>query len=385
MQKFSTESVTKGHPDKIADQISDALLDYFLKKDPEAKIAIETLVTKKTVMVLGEIKTNFDINQEKINSIIRKTVKTIGYDRKEENFSFDDLKIINLIHEQSEEINKVVRNKAAGDQGVIFGYATNETPVFLPLSFYLTRNLSLKITELREKKILPFLRPDGKVQITFNYDNNNKKILSIDSIIISIQHEKNIQIKKLKNEIMDKIIKKVINKSLINEKTKFYINPSGNFTNGGPNADTGLTGRKIIQDAYGSEIRHGGGCFSGKDPSKVDRSAAYMARYLAKNIVASGICNKCEIQISYCIGIEKPVGLFINTFQTNKVSESLIKKIIEKNFDLSPEGIKKKLNLTKPIFQITAREGHFGREDNLFSWEKIDQKLIFQKLLKKNN
>ncbi|MFR0367773.1 methionine adenosyltransferase [Candidatus Phytoplasma palmae] len=385
MQKFSTESVTKGHPDKVADQISDALLDAFLQKDPDAKIAIETVVTKKTVIVLGEIKTNFAIDNEKIEFIIQKTIKQIGYDKKEENFSYNDLKIINLIHEQSEEINKVVQKKGAGDQGVIFGYATDETPLFLPLSFYLTRNLSLKLTELREKKILPFLRPDGKVQITFNYDNNNKKILSIDSIIISSQHDKNIQLTKIKNEIIDKIIKKVINKSLINEKTKFYINPSGKFTNGGPNADTGLTGRKIIQDAYGSEVRHGGGCFSGKDPSKIDRCAAYMARYLAKNIVASGICNKCEIQISYSIGIEKPVGLFINTFKTNKVSENLIKEIIEKNFDLSPEGIKKKLNLTKPIFQITAREGHFGRNDDLFPWENTNQKLLFQKLLQKNN
>ncbi len=381
MKKFSSESVTKGHPDKIADQISDALLDAFLKQDPESKVAIETVVTKQKVIVLGEIKTLFKFDSEYIENIIKNVVKEIGYNRESENFCYQNISILNFIHEQSIELTKIVQNKAAGDQGSMFGYATKETDLFLPLNFFLARNLSLRLTEVREKKILPFLRPDGKTQITLVYDENNNP-LYIDSIVLSTQYEENIEQEFLKKNILKYVIEPIINPVLINEKTNFLINPSESFVIGGPAADTGLTGRKIIQDSYGCEVRHGGGCFSGKDASKVDRSGAYMARYLAKNIVAAGLCDKCEIQLSYIISFEKPVSLFINTFGTNKVPENLILEMIEKNFDLTPQGIIKILNLRKPLFQITSCEGHFGRNDNLFSWEKIDKVSLFSKLLK---
>ncbi|WP_323847514.1 MAG: methionine adenosyltransferase [Phytoplasma sp.] len=380
MKKFSSESVTKGHPDKIADQISDALLDYFLQHDPESKVAIETAVTKQKVIVFGEIKTSFKICSEKIEEIIRQVIQEIGYDNEKENFCYHKLSILNLIHEQSTELTQIV-SKGAGDQGLMFGYATNETHLLLPLNFFLVRNLSLKLTEVRENKVLPFLRPDGKTQITLVYDDQNKP-LYIDSIVISAQHTENITQEFLQKKILKYIIEPTIDPRWINKKTNFYINPSKSFIIGGPSADAGLTGRKIIQDAYGSEVRHGGGCFSGKDPSKVDRSGAYMARYLAKNIVASGLCDKCEIQISYVIGLFKPVSVFINAFGTNKIPESLILEKIEKNFDLSPQGIIKKLNLKKPLFQITSREGHFGRNDDIFSWEILDQVSLFSKLLK---
>ncbi|MDC9032109.1 methionine adenosyltransferase [Columbia Basin potato purple top phytoplasma] len=381
MKKFSSESVTKGHPDKIADQISDALLDAFLKGDPESKVAIETVVTKQKVIILGEIKTSFKLSSEQIKQIVKNVVKDIGYDREKENFCYHNLSILNFLHEQSIELSNII-GKGAGDQGLMFGYASNETSLFLPLNFFLARSLSLKLTEVRENKILPFLRPDGKTQVTLVHDEKNKP-LYIDSIVISAQHEENITQNFLQKNILQHVINPVIDPKLITDKTNFYINPSGSFVIGGPFADTGLTGRKIIQDAYGGEIRHGGGCFSGKDASKVDRSGAYMARYLAKNIVAAGLCDKCEIQISYVIAFDKPVSFFINTFGTNKVSEFLILKMIEENFDLTPRGIIKKLNLKKPLFRITSCEGHFGRNDDLFSWERIDQINLFSQLLKK--
>ncbi|WP_369126155.1 methionine adenosyltransferase [Candidatus Phytoplasma phoenicium] len=381
LKKFSSEAVTKGHPDKVADQISDALLDAYLSQESTAKVAIETVVSKQKVIVLGEIKTTKEISSTIIEKIIRKTIKKIGYDKPEEGFDYNNVDIINLIHEQSMEINQAVEKKGAGDQGMMFGYATNETSVYLPLNFVLVRQLARKLTETRINRTLPFLRPDGKTQLTISYNEQNQP-LYINSIIISCQHSQSICLKELEKQIIENIINTIIPKNLITFQTKFYINPSGSFLQGGPSVDTGLTGRKIIQDSYGSEIRHGGGCFSGKDASKVDRSGAYMARYLSKNIVASGICNKCEIQISYGIGLTQPLGIYLNTFQTNKIPEKVIISTIEKNFDLSPQGIIKFLNLTKPIFSITASEGHFGREDNLFAWEKIDKKNIFAKLMK---
>lgn len=381
MKKFSSESVTKGHPDKIADQISDALLDAFLKGDPESKVAIETVVTKQKVIILGEIKTSSKLSSKQIKQIVKNVVKDIGYDREKENFCYHNLSILNFLHEQSIELSNII-DKGAGDQGLMFGYASNETSLFLPLNFFLARSLSLKLTEVRENKILPFLRPDGKTQVTLVYDEKNKP-LYIDSIVISTQHEENITQNFLQKNILQHVINPVIDPKLITDKTNFYINPSGSFVIGGPFADTGLTGRKIIQDAYGGEIRHGGGCFSGKDASKVDRSGAYMARYLAKNIVAAGLCDKCEIQISYVIAFDKPVSFFINTFGTNKVSEFLIFKMIEENFDLTPRSIIKKLNLKKPLFRITSCEGHFGRNDDVFPWERIDQINLFSQLLKK--
>ncbi|WP_334330935.1 methionine adenosyltransferase [Candidatus Phytoplasma prunorum] len=376
MQKFTSESVTKGHPDKVADQISDALLDAFLEQKKDARVAIETIVTAGTVFVLGEVEPNIFIDY---NNIIKKIIRSIGYDRREENFSYQDLKIINKVHSQSKEISLVVDKNLPGDQGLMFGYATNETLSFLPFGFDLSKKLSLRLTEVRENKIIPFLRPDGKTQITMVYDFNNKP-LYIDSIVISSQHEANIDRKILVDAIKKEVIIPVINNNFINSKTNYYINPAGSFVNGGPNADTGLTGRKIIADTYGGYSRHGGGAFSGKDSSKVDRSASYMARYLAKNIVASGICDICEIQISYAIGIEHPLGIYINTFNTNKVSEEIILQTIKNNFDLKLKGIIKTLDLQKPIYQKTASEGHFGNYKNNFSWEKIDKKNIFKKL-----
>ncbi|MGE9276517.1 MAG: methionine adenosyltransferase [Candidatus Phytoplasma pruni] len=380
MKKFSSEAVTKGHPDKIADQISDALLDAYLSEDQEAKVAIETVVTSQKVIIFGEIQTSSPLAPQQVEKIIKNTVQQIGYDRKNENFSYDELSIVNLTHEQSEEINKAVLNKGAGDQGLMFGYATNETLTFLPLNFFLAKTLALKLTELRENQTLPFLRPDGKTQVTICYDENNKP-LYVEAIVVSCQHEKNITQEEIKEEIIEHVIKPVIDPQLMHEKTKIFVNPSGSFVNGGPDSDAGLTGRKIIQDTYGGEVHHGGGCFSGKDASKVDRSGAYMMRYLAKNIVAAGVCDKCELQISYAIGIEQPVGLFINTFNTNKVPESLIIQTIQQNFDLTPQGIINQLKLKQPLFQITARDGHFGRQDDLFEWEKTDKIAFFQKLL----
>ncbi|WBL31578.1 methionine adenosyltransferase [Candidatus Phytoplasma sacchari] len=380
MKKFSAEAVTQGHPDKVADQISDVLLDAYIKKDKKAKIAIETVVTKKKVILFGEINTKNKLTTIEIENLVREKIKEIGYINKEDNFYFNNVRIINFIQKQSNEISKAVENNGAGDQGSMFGFATNETSVFLPLSLYLARKLASKLTEVRENKKILFLKPDGKTQITLVYDDKNRPIY-IDNVVISCQHEKNINKEYLEKEIINKIVRKTIKESLINSKTKIYINPCGSFTLGGPAVDTGLTGRKIVQDSYGSEIRHGGGCFSGKDCTKVDRCGAYMARYLAKNIVASGICNKCEIQISYAIGLKKPVSLYINTFKTSKVDESLIIKTIKNYFDLSPQGIIKMLDLEKPIFAITSKEGHFGRKDNLFSWEKLDKKDIFAQLL----
>ncbi|MDV3195923.1 MAG: methionine adenosyltransferase [Candidatus Phytoplasma stylosanthis] len=380
MKKFSNESVTKGHPDKIADQISDALLDFYLKKDPDSKVAIETIVTDKKVIILGEIKTSINLEKTIINKIIKDVIKDIGYNQEIDNFCYQKVSILNFIREQSEELTKVINKKGANDQGLMFGYATNETDLFLPLGYFIARNLSLKLTEVREKKIIPFLKPDGKTQVTLVYDKNNKP-LYLDSVVISIQHKKDIDQNLLRKEIFEKVIKIVIEPYLINKKTCFYINPSDSFVLGGPDADTGLTGRKIIQDTYGSEAHHGGGSLSGKDASKVDKSGSYMARYLAKNIVAAGLCDRCEIQLSYIIGLENPAGVFLNTFKTNRVPEFLILETIEKNFDLTPQGIIKKLDLKKPLFQITSREGHFGRKDDLFTWEKIDQVLLFSKLL----
>ncbi|MDV3198383.1 MAG: methionine adenosyltransferase [Vigna little leaf phytoplasma] len=381
MKKFSSEAVTQGHPDKIADQISDALLDAYLRKFDKAKVAIETVVSKQKVIVLGEITTSKDLTLTEIEQIIKGVIKKIGYIYLEEGFDYQNVSIVNLLHEQSSEIFQAVQNEGAGDQGMMFGFATDETPVFLPLNFWLARKMALRLTETRVKKILPFLRPDGKTQITIVY-NKQKQPLYIDNIVISTQHSKKINLSELRPQIVQHVIYPVIPRNLITSQTKFYINPSGSFTKGGPAIDTGLTGRKIIQDTYGSEVRHGGGCFSGKDYSKVDRSGAYMARYLSKNIVASGICRKCEIQIAYGIGLKQPLSLFLDTFQTNKVSEEAIIKTIDNNFDLSPVGIGNFLNLHKPIFYLTASEGHFGREDDLFPWERTDKKILFAKLLK---
>lgn len=377
MYKFTSESVTKGHPDKIADQISDALLDAFIEQKKDAKVAIETLVTNKTVVIAGEVEPNIVVD---FDNIIRNTVKEIGYDRKSEYFSYDDLNIINMVHLQSKEISAVINRNTSGDQGLMFGFATNETPSFLPLGFEISKKLAFKLTDVREKKNIPFLRPDGKTQITMIYDLDHKP-LYIDSIVISIQHDLYIKKSILTKTIKQDVIKSVIDDRWINNKTKYYINPSGSFVYGGPFVDTGLTGRKIISDTYGGYARHGGGAFSGKDASKLDRSGAYMARYLAKNIVASKICDICEIQLSYVIGFANPICIYINTFNTNKISEKKILQAIKDNFDLTPYGIIETLQLQKAIYKKTATYGHFGSLESDFSWEKIDKKYIFEKLL----
>ncbi|WP_320411973.1 methionine adenosyltransferase [Candidatus Phytoplasma fabacearum] len=336
------------------------------------------------MILCGEIKSSINLDQKTIETIVRETVKDIGYTNKEDNFYYSNLLIVNLINQQSEEINKAVSvNGGAGDQGAMFGYATNETPCYMPLQFILSRNLALQLNKIRENKILPFLKPDGKTQLTMTYDEKGN-LYYIDSIVISCHHSNVVKNNKnFSDDIIKYVISPVIPIKFINVKTKFYINPAGSFIQGGPCFDTGLTGRKIIQDSYGSEIRHGGGCFSGKDASKVDRSGAYMLRYLAKNIVASGICDKCELQIAYVIGVNFPVGLFINTFNTNRVNDNLILDTIYNNFDLSPQGIINQLNLTKPIFHMTAKYGHFGVDNDKFSWEKTDKIKLFSRLLKK--
>ncbi|QJC35619.1 methionine adenosyltransferase [Enterobacteriaceae endosymbiont of Donacia sparganii] len=369
---FTSESVSEGHPDKIADQISDAILDDIIKQDIKARVACETYIKNNMILIGGEITTKAKINIEKIT---RKTIKEIGYTNPNAGFNANTCTILNIISKQSEDINKGITsnldryNQGAGDQGFVFGYATNETDVFMPAPIVYAHKLVYQQAQIRKKKILSWLEPDAKSQITFKYKNN--KIINIDSVVLSTQISKEISYKKLQEAIMEEIIKPVLPKNWINKKTKFFINPSGRFIIGGPVSDCGLTGRKIIVDTYGGMARHGGGAFSGKDPSKVDRSAAYAARYIAKNIVASSLASRCEIQIAYIIGIANPISIMVNTFGTGKVSNKKIILFIKEIFDLRPFNLIKMLDLLKPIYKKTACYGHFGR--NIFTWEKIDE------------
>ncbi len=368
---FTSESVSEGHPDKIADQISDAVLDFIILKDKFAKVACETYVKNNIVIVGGEINTSVSINLE---NIVRNTIRDIGYVNSNDLFNFNSCIIINIISKQSLDIYIGIKknkfsNQGAGDQGIMFGYATNETSVYMPAPILYAHNLMKKQSELRKKKILPWLCPDAKSQITFLYNKNS--IVGIDTVVFSTQHLEYISHDKLKEAIMDEIILNVLPKKWLNKNTKYFINPTGRFVIGGPIGDCGLTGRKIIVDTYGGISRHGGGAFSGKDPSKVDRSGAYMARYIAKNIVAAGLADKCEIQISYAIGISSPISVMINTFGTEKVLLENLLKAINIFFDLRPGKIIKNLNLLNPIYYKTASYGHFGREE--FSWEKTDK------------
>jgi len=371
---FTSESVTEGHPDKIADQVSDAILDAILEKDSQGRVACETLTTTGLVFVAGEITTSCYID---IPRIVRQTIKEIGYTQAAFGLDYKSCAVITSIHEQSPDIALGVDRDGAGDQGMMFGYATTETPEFMPLPIVLAHKLTRQLAELRKKKILPYLRPDGKSQVTVEYEDGTPK--KVKAVVISTQHSPEVEVEDIEDEIIEKVIKHCIPAQYVNEEMACYINPTGSFKIGGPQADTGLTGRKIIADTYGGVGSHGGGCFSGKDPTKVDRSGSYMARYIAKNLVAAGILEKCEIQLAYVIGRNEPVSLMINGFGTAKIPESKIKKVVRDNFDLSPRGIIKKLDLLRPIYKKTACYGHFGRSEKEFTWEKTDAALDLKK------
>ncbi|HEY5715572.1 MAG TPA: methionine adenosyltransferase [Psychromonas sp.] len=368
---FTSESVSEGHPDKIADQISDAVLDAILKQDKKARVACETYVKTGMVMVGGEISTDAWVD---IEEITRDTVRNIGYTSSEMGFDADSCAVLNVVGKQSPDINQGVdrgdpREQGAGDQGLMFGYATNETDVYMPAPITYAHLLVKRQAKVRKHKILPWLRPDAKSQVTFAYDQG--KIVGIDAVVLSTQHSEEIHQDDLVEAVMEEIIKPVLPAELLTDRTKYYINPTGRFVIGGPMGDCGLTGRKIIVDTYGGMARHGGGAFSGKDPSKVDRSAAYAARYVAKNIVAAGLADRCEIQVSYAIGVAEPTSISVETFGTEKVQKDLIIKLVREHFDLRPYGLIEMLDLIKPIYQKTAAYGHFGREE--FPWEALDK------------
>lgn len=364
---FTSESVTEGHPDKIADQISDAVLDAILEKDREGRVACETLVTTGLVFVAGEITTNCYVD---IPLIARETLKEIGYTHASYGIDYKSCAVITSIHEQSPDIAVGVDKDGAGDQGMMFGYATVETPEFMPLPIVLAHRLTRRLAEMRKKKVLPYLRPDGKSQVTVEYENGIPR--RVKTVVLAAQHSPEVEAEDIEDELIEVVVKPCIPEKYRDPEMGYFINATGSFKVGGPQADTGLTGRKIIMDTYGGVGSHGGGCFSGKDPTKVDRSGSYMARYIAKNIVASGIATRCEIQLAYVIGLNSPVSLMVDTFGTGEIPESKIKEIIIKNFPLSPRGIIEKLALRRPIYKKTATYGHFGREEPEFTWEKTD-------------
>ncbi len=390
MKKFFTsESVTEGHPDKICDQISDAILDAILAKDPMARVACETMTTTGLIMVAGEVTTNCYVD---IDEIARETVREIGYDRAKYGFDCDSCSVLTSLKGQSPDIAQGVNSSlearggeadandtGAGDQGMMFGFACDETEDYMPAPIYYAHKLTKKLSEVRKNGTLSYLRPDGKSQVTVEYDDD--KVVRIDSVVISSQHAPEVEHAQIEKDIIDNVIKAVLPANLLDENTKYYINPTGRFVIGGPQGDCGLTGRKIIVDTYGGYASHGGGAFSGKDPTKVDRSAAYAARYVAKNVVASGIAKKCEIQLAYAIGVAKPLSIFVNTYGTGKISDDKIVEIINENFDLRPAAIIKNFNLRRPIYKQTAAYGHFGRSDINVPWEKLEKVDIFKKYL----
>ncbi|MCA5587694.1 methionine adenosyltransferase [Finegoldia magna] len=387
---LTSESVTEGHPDKVCDQISDAILDAIIKEDKDARVACETCSTTGLVMVMGEITTTSYVD---IRSIVRKTLEEIGYDDADYGIDARTCAIITSLEEQSTDIAQGVDeseeykgNKSdeydrygAGDQGMVFGYATNETESGLPLPLELSHKLARRLATVRKEKILNYLRPDGKTQVTVEYENDAPK--RIEAIVVSTQHDPDVDYEQLKEDIKREVILKIVDESMIDENTKFFINPTGKFVIGGPMGDAGLTGRKIIVDTYGGFCNHGGGAFSGKDPTKTDRSAAYFARYIAKNVVAAGLCDKCEVGFSYAIGVAKPISMFINTFGTNKIEEEKIIQAINENFDARPKAIIDKLDLQRPIYRDVASYGHFGRNDLDLSWEKCDKAEALKKYL----
>ena len=382
---FTSESVTEGHPDKMCDAISDAVLDAIMAQDPMARVACETAVTTGLAVIMGEITTSAYVD---IQKIVRETVREIGYDRAKYGFDCDTCGVITAIDEQSADIamgvdkaleakeNKMTDDEieaiGAGDQGMMFGYATNETPELMPYPISLAHKLAKRLTDVRKNGTLPYLRPDGKTQVTVEYDENGRP-LRLDAVVLSTQHNENVTQEQIHADVKEHIFNVVLPQEMIDENTKFFINPTGRFVIGGPHGDTGLTGRKIIVDTYGGYARHGGGAFSGKDCTKVDRSAAYAARYVAKNIVAAGIADKCEIQLSYAIGVAQPTSVMIDTFGTGKLSDEKLVEMIRENFDLRPAGIIKMLDLRRPIYKQTAAYGHFGRTDVELPWEKLDK------------
>ncbi len=366
---FTSESVTEGHPDKIADQISDAILDACLAQDPYSRVACETLTCTGLVVIAGEITTKAYVD---FQTLVRDTVSKIGYNDATHGFDSNTCAVISTINKQSPDIAMGVDTGGAGDQGMMFGYATNETPELMPTPISLAHKLAQKLSEVRKSGLMAYLRPDGKSQVTVEYDENHKPV-RVDAVVISTQHAEEIGNDELRGDILKHVIQAVIPSSLLDADTKYHINPTGRFVVGGPMGDTGLTGRKIIVDTYGGMGRHGGGAFSGKDATKVDRSAAYMARYVAKNIVAAGLADRCEVQLAYAIGVAEPVSVLVETFGTGKVSEDVLESLVRKNFSLTPKGIMETLDLRKPIFKATAAYGHFGRESEGFNWENTDK------------
>ncbi|WP_416246420.1 methionine adenosyltransferase [Caldibacillus debilis] len=382
---FTSESVTEGHPDKICDQISDAILDAIIAEDPDARVAVETSITTGLVFVAGEISTSSYVD---IPKIVRDTVREIGYTRAKFGFDADTCGIITSIDEQSPDIamgvdralearegkmtDEEIEAIGAGDQGLMFGFACNETEELMPLPISLAHRLSRRLSVVRKTGILPYLRPDGKTQVTVEYDAEGKPV-RIDTIVISAQHHPEVSQEQIKRDLMEHVVRAVVPEQMLDGETKYFINPTGRFVIGGPQGDAGLTGRKIIVDTYGGYARHGGGAFSGKDPTKVDRSGAYAARYVAKNIVASGLADKCEVQLAYAIGVARPVSISVDTFGTGKVSEEVLEELVRRNFDLRPAGIIRMLDLRRPIYKQTAAYGHFGRTDLDLPWERVDK------------
>lgn len=369
---FTSESVTEGHPDKVCDQISDAVLDEFLRHDPDSRVAVESMTTSGIVFVAGEVTSK---GKADVQKIVRDTIRAIGYDNPDYGFDSDSCTVLASLHEQSPDISMGVsestnKEQGAGDQGLMFGFATNETPQLMPLPITMAHQLSMRLAEVRKKKEISWIRPDGKSQVSVLYEDGVPK--RIDTVVVSTQHSPDISMSQLREEVINKVIKPVCN-SWIDGHTKFLVNPTGRFVIGGPPGDTGLTGRKIIADTYGGMGRHGGGAFSGKDPSKVDRSACYMARHIAKNIVAATLADKCEVQVAYAIGVAEPISIMVETFGTGKIPEEDIEARVRKNFEMRPAGIIKALDLKRPIYRETAAYGHFGRNNPSFTWEKTEK------------